>query len=69
MKTINESATRTLTGTQIGLGLVTVAFVAGLVTPVPATADVKWGSTYLNPDGTMAVCVCDGGTACTPCLS
>jgi len=54
---------------KVAIGLATVAFAAGLVTPVRGEADVVWGTTYLNPEGTMAVCVCDGGTHCTPCLS
>lgn len=52
---------------RLALGLVTVAFAVGLVMPTPAAAEPEWGTTYLNPAGTMAVCVCDGGDHCAPC--
>jgi len=69
MTNITRVAPSTSKTAAAALGIVTVAFAAGLVIPPQARGDIVWGTTYHNPDQSMYVCICDGGNLCTPCLS
>lgn len=67
MDNATNARQETTRNAAVTLGLVTVAFAVGLVSPLPALAADDWGDSYDNGSG-MTVCICDDKIQeCAPC--
>jgi hypothetical protein len=68
-KTTSEKRQLMNPNASLKLGLVTVAFAAGMISPLAAGETDNWGESYDNGSG-MTVCMChDKLEECAPCFT